>query len=311
MNLLIKNILSPLRMDHWTKNLVLVVGYLFSLFYVYEINLKIDKFALAFFVLCISASSNYLINEYLDKSTDKFHPIKKYRTYVKIKRDKNIYFKYLALVTVSIYFSSYVNDIFFILNIVFLACGIFYNVKPFRLKDIFIIDVILESLNNPLRFLMGWSILMSNYYPPISLILFFWLVGCFLMTMKRYSEYNYLIKYIKPEKYRLSFKNYNAKILFELSLLYCLLSFFFIGIFIIKYKLELIILSPLACILYIRIFRISSKKNSLIMNIEKIYKDKIFVYLVLLGLLSSLILLQFNFPFLEIFKNKELYLINY
>ena len=93
MNLLIKNILSPLRMDHWTKNLVLVIGYLFSLFYVYEINLKIDKFILAFFVLCISASSNYLINEYLDKLTDKFHPIKKYRTYVKIKKDKNIHFK--------------------------------------------------------------------------------------------------------------------------------------------------------------------------------------------------------------------------
>ena len=48
-----------------------------------------------------------------------------------------------------------------------------YNLKPLRLKDVFLIDVILESANNPLRFLMGWSVLLPEFYPPSSIILFF------------------------------------------------------------------------------------------------------------------------------------------
>ncbi len=306
---MIKKILKPLRIDHWIKNLVLFLGFLFAIFYTKSNFANFDKLIYGFFILCISASSNYLINEFLDRKTDRFHPIKKTRIFAKSNKNENIFFEYVILTIISIYSSYFINKTFFILNITFIFFGILYNLKPFRLKDIFLADVILESANNPLRFLLGWSIILPNYYPPISIILFLWLVGCFLMTMKRYSEYNYLINYIKPEKYRASFKNYNSKNLFELSLLYCLLSFFFFGIFIIKYKLELIIMSPIACVLYIRIFNISTKKDSLIMNIEKIYKDKIFVYFIILGIVFSLILLQLNLPFLEIFKNKELYLI--
>ena len=33
--------------------------------------------------------------------------------------------------------------------------GIIYNVKPIRSKDIVFIDVLSESVNNPLRFLLG------------------------------------------------------------------------------------------------------------------------------------------------------------
>ena len=218
---MINQILKPLRIDHWTKNLVLVVGYFFSLFFIENINeLNVFILILGFFALCISASSNYLINEFLDKKYDKFHPQKKVRTYVKKFRDKNIFFKYLALVSISILVSLFINNTFLILNIIFLLFGILYNVEPIRLKDIFLIDVILESANNPLRFLMGWAIVIPNYYPPISLVLFFWLVGCFLMSMKRYSEYNFLNKKINPIKYRKSFKSYNSQNLFDLSILY-------------------------------------------------------------------------------------------
>ena len=38
-----------------------------------------------------------------------------------------------------------------------------YNVKPFRFKDIVYLDVIIESLNNPIRFL-GWFIVVDKLF---------------------------------------------------------------------------------------------------------------------------------------------------
>ncbi len=303
---MIKNILNPLRIDHWTKNFVLVFGYIFATFYYSENFYNFNKLIYGFFIICISASANYLINEFLDKETDKFHPIKKFRTFVKAKKSKGVFFEYIFLVFLSIIFSYFINFTFFILNITFIFFGYLYNVRPFRLKDIVLLDVILESANNPLRFIMGWSILLPDYYPPLSIILFFWFAGCFLMSMKRYTEYHYLVKKIKPEKYRNSFKYYNKNNLFNLSIFYCLFSFFFFTIFIIKYKIELIIISPFAILLYMRVFAISLVQNSLIMRIEKIYRDKFFLYILLFSIFFSIILLKIDIPSLQLFEQNNL-----
>ena len=83
---MIINILKPLRIDHWTKNLVLIVGYVFSIFFI-ENNLNINIYILlnSFLVLCLSASSNYLINEFwIEKMTNFIQ--KKVRIYVAKKR---------------------------------------------------------------------------------------------------------------------------------------------------------------------------------------------------------------------------------
>ena len=63
---------------------------------------------------------------------------------------------------------------------------------------------------------------------------------------------------------------------------------------------------PLVCYLYIHIFHISQKKNSIIMKIEKIYKDKLFIIITLLLLIISFILLEIKIDFLEIFQSKNL-----
>lgn len=302
------NIIRPLRIDHWVKNLVIFFGYIVGLLYFpnYEIDLKV--LLLSFLILCVSASSNYLINEYFDRDSDKFHPVKKWRFFAKKKSSISLVLaNYILLVSVSILLSFIVNKSFFYLNIFFLICGILYNIKPFRIKDIFVLDVILESINNPIRFLMGWFIISPELFPPISIVFFLWFVGCFLMTMKRYSEYKFIKqKKINPVSYRLSFKSYNLNNLNNISLFYCLISFFFFTIFIIKYKIELLLTVPLVCYLYIHIFQISQKKNSIIMKIEKIYKDKVFILLTLILFIISFVLLEINIDFLEIFQSRNL-----
>lgn len=304
----LQNILKPLRIDHWIKNFVLILGYIFALFYKDFTQLNFYSLFLGLFILCISASSNYLMNEYCDRDFDKNHPVKKWRHFVKNKENfRYVLLKYISLISLSIFLSFFINFNFLILNIFFLLCGIAYNIKPLRFKEIYLIDVILESINNPVRFLMGWAIIFPEAYPPVSIILFFWFAGCFLMTMKRYSEYKFILeKKINPIKYRMSFKKYNLKNLFYLSLFYCLISFFFFTVFFIKYKIELILVIPFVCYLYIYIFIISERKNSLIMKIEKIYKDRNFVILIILITLLTVCLLNLNISFLEIFESKKL-----
>lgn len=304
----IRNFLIPLRLDHWVKNLVIIFGFIFATFYK-KINIgDLNYLFFGFFVLCISASSNYLINEYCDKDFDKNHPVKRWRYFVKNYESlKIIIIKYFFLTTLSVSLSILINKEFFIINLIFIFCAILYNVKPFRFKDIYLIDVLIESINNPIRFLLGWVLILPEAYPPISVVLFFWFVGCFLMSMKRYSEYKFIIeKKAIPTKYRLSFNKYNKDNLYSLSFFYCLLSFFFFTIFFIKYKIEFILLVPIVCYLYIHIFKASEKKNSLIMKIEKIYKDKLFVFLIILISIMVMILLNIEIKILDLFEQKEL-----
>lgn len=304
----IKNFLIPLRLDHWVKNLVITLGFIFGAFYKNVSFNDLNFLILGFFILCISASSNYLINEYCDKDFDKNHPVKKWRYFVKNNESlKIVIIKYLFLISLSVSLSIIINKSFFVINLIFLFCGIIYNVKPFRFKDTYLIDVLLEALNNPIRFLMGWVLILPEAYPPISVVLFFWFVGCFLMTMKRYSEYKFIIeKKANPTEYRLSFNKYNLENLYSLSFFYCLFSFFFFTIFFIKYKIELIFLVPPVCYLYIHIFKSSEKKNSLIMKIEKIYKDKLFVFLIILISFMTIFLLNIEINFLDLFERKDL-----
>jgi|MDSY01.2.fsa_nt_gb decaprenyl-phosphate phosphoribosyltransferase len=303
-----KNIIKPLRIDHWVKNLVIFFGYIVALLYFPDFEIDLKSILIGFLILCISASSNYLINEYFDRKSDRFHPVKKWRYFAKEKSSAiTVFINYILLISVSILLSLLINKSFFYLNIFFLLCGVLYNIKPLRVKDIFILDVVLESVNNPTRFLMGWFLISPNLLPPISIIFFLWFVGCFLMTMKRYSEYKFIKqKKINPELYRLSFKNYNSQNLFNISLFYCLISFFFFTIFIIKYKIELLLIVPCVCYLYIHIFYIAQKKNSIIMKIEKIYKDKIFIFIFIILLLTSYVLLEIKIDFLNIFESKNL-----
>jgi len=307
------NLIKPLRIDHWVKNLVIFFGYIVALLYLPSFKIDLKIVGLGFFILCISASSNYLINEYFDRYSDKYHPVKKWRYFAKKKSSGFVVLiNYFLLVSSSIFLSYLININFLLLNIFFLICGVLYNIKPFRIKDIFILDVILESINNPTRFTMGWFLVIPNLFPPISIIFFLWFVGCFLMTMKRYSEYGFIKqKKVKPELYRFSFKKYNLNNLFNLSLFYCLISFFFFTIFVIKYKIELLIIVPFVCFLYIHIFNISKKKNSIIMKIEKIYQDKIFIIIFILISFMCFVLLKIEIDLLNIFQSQELIRLKY
>ena len=76
-----------IRPDYWSKNIFIVISYLFTL-QIFDgsfINLNITELVIIFISFSILTSSCYVINEYLDKDEDRFHPEKKKRQLISSK----------------------------------------------------------------------------------------------------------------------------------------------------------------------------------------------------------------------------------
>ena len=82
-----------LRLDHVSKHIFILPGIFLAYLYYPDKNIELINVILGFFCSITSASSNYVINEYLDRNFDKFHPLKNKRVLVKEKlKFKNIIF---------------------------------------------------------------------------------------------------------------------------------------------------------------------------------------------------------------------------
>lgn len=73
------------RPDHWIKQFFVFPGCLFAFLLAgmpEDGSHVVFRIIAGFLSTCLIASSNYVINEWLDAEFDKFHPTKKYRSVV-------------------------------------------------------------------------------------------------------------------------------------------------------------------------------------------------------------------------------------
>jgi 4-hydroxybenzoate polyprenyltransferase len=307
---LISNYLKLARIDYWPKNVFVLPGIIFYLIIVKPADiLNIHNFLLIIFSLlaiCIICSSNYILNEIADLSTDKFHPLKKKRPLVSGKISLfQATFAYFFFLVCGLWIGFLINNKFFFSLLLLILMGILYNLKPIRAKDTAYLDVVTESFNNVIRFFLGWSILNVDYFPPVSLLIIFWFGGSFLMSVKRFAEYRFLKKK-NLIKYRLSFKNYTENSLLLSSIFYCLISCLFMGVFLIKYKIETLISFPFIAMSFIYYLNIGLKKNSLAQSPELIFKNKKLMLLFLVTVIIFLITTKIDVPMFYIFQNISL-----
>lgn len=307
-----KDYIKIARIDHWIKNMFIVPGIAVAILLLDESQRSVNilHIIIGFFATCFIASANYVINEWLDAEFDKFHPTKKFRPVV----GGNVKFKfviveYLIFAGLGIILSLFINYLFVITEIWLLVMGLLYNIKPIRTKDIIFLDVLSESVNNMIRLLLGWFIITKSVFPPVSILVGYWMAGAFLMGTKRLAEYRMIGNPEVAGLYRKSFKYYTEKTLFGSSFFYALCSTFCIGIFLVKYRIEYVVGMPFMFALFAYYVMMAFNEDSAVQKPEKLYREKKLLLLVGLVIVIFVVLTILDIPSLHSFSDP--YLINF
>ena len=223
-----KKYIKIMRLDHWIKQLFILPGCVFAISLTNKNVFQNDvyiKILLGFLVTSLIASANYVINEYLDAQFDRFHPTKKYRPVVtEGVNGRIVLFLWTVLSVVGFSMGTLLGTTFFVMAVWLWGMGIIYNVKPLRTKDIPVVDVLSESINNAIRLLMGWFIISPDTIPPCSIILGYWMGGAFLMATKRFAEYRMINNPSLAGSYRRSFQFYTEHSLIISMFIYAIIS---------------------------------------------------------------------------------------
>jgi 4-hydroxybenzoate polyprenyltransferase len=289
------------RADHWVKNAFMLLGVLLAVFYRPEVlsGASVVPLVLAVAATCLVASSNYVLNELLDAPQDLAHPDKRHRPVPSGRvRPWLGYTEWLVLAAAGLALAWAVGRLFAASAATLWVMGLAYNVPPVRLKEWPYLDVLSESFNNPLRLALGWFALVPDRFPPVSLALSYWMVGAFFMAMKRLAELRHIRDREALGAYRKSFRYYTEERLLVSILFYASACALFGGIFIVRYRLELILFVPLLAGFMAYYFKIGMQPDSAAQHPERLHHERGFVIYTAVCLAAFVLLMFTSIPVL-------------
>jgi 4-hydroxybenzoate polyprenyltransferase len=269
------------RPDHWIKHVLIIPGIAFAMIMSQtgpiDVTTLAERLLVCLFVAMALSSANYTINEWLDAPFDAMHPTKRARPAVQTNMSPAIVFaQYILLTAVGMLAANTLGYSFAAIATVFAVFGVLYNVRPIRAKDRAFLDVIVESVNNPLRFLFGWFAVVPHVAPPVSILLAYWFGGAFLMTAKRVSEHRAIVEAGGTENlaaYRPSFAVYTHSSLVTSCLVYAQGFAFMMAIFLLKYRIEYLVIIPLFIALFAAYMRLALTPDSAAARPEELMRQ--------------------------------------
>jgi 4-hydroxybenzoate polyprenyltransferase len=294
------------RVDHWFKNAFMLLGVILAVFYRPEVAAwsSLALLGVAVLATCLVASSNYVLNELLDGPNDLLHPEKRFRPVPSgLVRPGIAYVEWLALAAAG-FSLAYSLNVYFLASAVSLwVMGIAYNVPPLRTKEWPYLDVLSESINNPIRLFLGWFALVTDLVPPLSLAISYWMVGAFFMAMKRFAEYRHIGNPEIAASYRRSFAHYNEERLLVSLFFYATTCALFAGIFMVRYHIELILFAPFMAGVFAFYLHVGMRPNSPVQHPETLYRQRgFFAYMILTTLVFILLMFTSIPPLYQVFN---------
>ncbi len=296
--------LSIARLDHSIKNIFVLPGVVVPLSVSPGLlNLQlIYRLLPALISITLVACSNYVINEVLDAQFDRQHPVKRNRPAARgLVSLPLAYAQWLLMMFAGVAIGLSISRMFTLTLIALWIMGTLYNIPPVRTKDVAYLDVLSESINNPLRMLLGWYAVTSVLIPPVSLLIAYWMIGCYFMALKRFSELSEIKDRGVASAYRASFKNYSPESLLISVMFYASAGMLFLGAFIIRYRMELILGFPLVALTMAIYLKLAFRAESAVQNPEKLYREPVLMASFIATALVMGLLLFIRIPQLEQF----------
>ncbi len=265
------------RPSHWFKNIFIVPGILLAFYFEPETAAQTPwlQIAAGIIATCLVASANYVLNEILDAPADKHHPDKAARPIPSGRVSLPFaYAEWILLTLAGLGLAALFGKGLFFSCASLWIMGLIYNIPPVRSKDLPYLDVLSESINNPIRMAIGWYSAGVAQLPTLSVLLAYWMFGAFLMAVKRFAELRRIADGVHAARYRKSFSFYNEERLLVSILFYVALFGMFSGVFIARYRVELVLATPFVAFALASYFRIGFKPNSPAMKPEDLWRYK-------------------------------------
>lgn len=296
------------RFDHWIKNVFILPGLLIA-YSVYpqaiDLQFLINVF-IGFLSAGLVASSNYVINEVLDAPFDALHPTKCLRpTPARRVHIKWAYVQWIALMVLGLLLASLISQALVLVLLWLWVMGCIYNIPPLRAKDTPYVDVLVESINNPIRLLVGWYIISPPFQMPASLMISYWMIGAYLMAIKRFAEMRDISRNISAQQYRKSFAYYTEQNLLVSIMFYASASMLFFGAFVMRYRLELILSFPLIAFIMALYLNLAFKEDGSAQAPEKLWKETPLMIVSFLCLILMVFLMNVSLPGFTAFFQKS------
>jgi 4-hydroxybenzoate polyprenyltransferase len=289
------------RLDHMVKQLFILPGVVLActITRTHPDAAVWRRMALGLVAATLIASSNYVINEMLDAPFDRLHPTKKNRPAAcGLVHFGWGYVQWIAMMAAGMSLASLISRGFMTSAGLFGLMGCIYNIRPVRSKDLPYVDVLSEALNNPIRFSLGWYTVTQTVLPPVSLLISYWMLGAYFMGLKRFSEFRQIGDRSAAARYRMSFRFYSEESLLNSVMFYASAAMLFLGGFVMRYRIELILAFPMLAWTMAVYFGLSFGHESAVQNPEKLYRVPSLMVPVFLCIVVCTLLLWVDIPLL-------------
>ncbi|MGN0004891.1 MAG: UbiA prenyltransferase family protein [Candidatus Gastranaerophilaceae bacterium] len=178
--MIIKDILKTLKVNHYIKNLTVIIPLLFSM-NILHIDLWI-KCLIIFIGFCLISSAVYVLNDLIDIENDKKHPIKCNRPIASGRISKPFAIAMLLLLLIaSLAITSKLNNLCILMIVSYFVLNIFYSIW---LKKIALIDVTCIAVGFILR-IVGGCFAIGVLPSPLVILMTFFVSNFFTCTKRR------------------------------------------------------------------------------------------------------------------------------